>query len=74
MAIIAFVACEIGTYPATSAMADELECPLWRKVKMSLCASARHDDQPRSERLIRLQDQIGAGESHPFGFSFETLR
>lgn len=21
-----------------------------------------------------LQDQIGAGESHPFGFSFETLQ
>ncbi|MDL2408074.1 hypothetical protein PY650_20900 [Rhizobium calliandrae] len=29
-------------------------------------AARRHDDQPRSDRLIRLQDQTGAGEGHPF--------
>ncbi|RAX37911.1 hypothetical protein DQ393_29965 [Rhizobium tropici] len=40
---------------------------------MSALATIRHGDQPRSERLIRLQDQIGAGEVHLFGFSFETM-
>lgn len=61
-------------YPATLIVAAMLNCPPARKVEMSLQAAARHDDQPRSERLIRLQDQIGAGEGHPFGFSFEALQ
>jgi hypothetical protein len=55
-------------------VAAKLNCPLWRKVKMSLWAALRHDDQPRSDRLIRLQDQIGVGGGHLFGFSFEMLR
>jgi hypothetical protein len=40
-----------------------LKCPPLRKVRMCLWHAARHADQPRSERLIRLQGQIGAGRS-----------
>ncbi|EPE93976.1 hypothetical protein RGCCGE502_34361 (plasmid) [Rhizobium grahamii CCGE 502] len=36
--------------------------------EMSLCAAIRRDDQPRSDRLIRLQNQIG--KKYRFGFSF----
>lgn len=52
-------------------VAEELECPLWCKVEMSAAVNTRHHDQPRSERQTRLQDQIGAGGAHLFGFSFE---
>ncbi|AYG68758.1 hypothetical protein CCGE531_21970 (plasmid) [Rhizobium sp. CCGE531] len=54
-------------------VAIKSECPIRRKVKMSLSAATRHEDPARSDRLIRLQDQIGAGDEHSFSFSFETI-
>jgi hypothetical protein len=42
-----------GNWGDTHNVAAMLNCPLWRKVKMSLSAIA-HDNQPRSDRLVRV--------------------
>ncbi|NKL40338.1 hypothetical protein ELI49_32525 [Rhizobium ruizarguesonis] len=58
--------------PATQHVAGKLECPFVCKVEVSLWAAARHDDQPRSDRLMPLQDQIGAGEGHRSALVFSV--
>lgn len=59
---------------ACNVVAAELKCPLWRKVEMS---EGSPHGTPVSPDLIgrpQLQDQIGAGGTHPFVFSFETIQ
>lgn len=72
MAFIVFVAFENGIYPGYNDCGWEVGMSADLQSRNVRLVATRDIDQPRSDRRSRLQDQIGADEDHPFGFSFEA--